>query len=53
MIYKLTKAWILDDLGNIALVNTGQSAPSSSYNYNPIGLPFYQGKSEFGDMALN
>ncbi len=28
----------------------GQSPPSSSYNYSQIGLPFYQGKSEFSDI---
>ncbi|PZX19993.1 type I restriction enzyme S subunit [Breznakibacter xylanolyticus] len=49
-IYKLPEGWILEDLGNIAFINMGQSPPSSSYNYDRIGLPFYQGKSEFGDI---
>ena len=48
--YKLPEGWVLVDLGNIAFINMGQSPPSSSYNYNQIGLPFYQGKSEFGDI---
>jgi len=28
----------------------GQSPPSSTYNTNRVGLPFYQGKKEFGDL---
>lgn len=28
----------------------GQSPPSSSYNKNKIGIPFYQGKKEFGEI---
>ena len=31
----------------------GQSPPSSSYNMNKDGLPFYQGKAEFGDIYPN
>ena len=50
MTYKLPKGWIIENLGNIAFINMGQSPPSSSYNYEQIGLPFYQGKSEFGDI---
>lgn len=32
----------------IAKLNMGQSPPSSSYNDDGIGLPFYQGKTDFG-----
>ena len=28
----------------------GQSPPSSSYNEENIGLPFFQGKKEFGEL---
>jgi type I restriction enzyme, S subunit len=28
----------------------GQSPPSDTYNTDRIGLPFYQGKAEFGDL---
>lgn len=35
-------------LVDIAKINMGQSPPSSSYNDNGIGLPFYQGKADFG-----
>ncbi len=31
----------------------GQSPPSSTYNTQKIGLPFYQGKSEFGHIYPN
>ncbi len=46
----LPEGWILSELGNISNINMGQSPPSSSYNVNKIGLPFFQGKSEFGDI---
>lgn len=32
----------------IASVIAGQSPPSTAYNHNGIGLPFYQGKADFG-----
>lgn len=35
-------------LVEIAQLNMGQSPPSSSYNDNGEGLPFYQGKTDFG-----
>ena len=34
---------------NVAEIIFGQSPPSSSYNKDGIGLPFFQGKAEFGD----
>jgi Restriction endonuclease S subunits len=34
----------------MAAIVLGQSPPSSTYNENGDGLPFYQGKLEFGDM---
>ena len=37
-------------LVDIADVILGQSPPSSTYNTNRVGLPFYQGKKEFGDL---
>lgn len=36
-------------ISEIADVILGQSPPSSSYNDTGVGLPFYQGKSDFGD----
>lgn len=37
------------------LVDTiwGASPESKTYNDNMVGLPFYQGKTEFGDMYIN
>ena len=38
---------ILPDFANIVM---GQSPPSSTYNRSGDGLPFFQGKAEFGDL---
>ena len=35
-------------LVDVANLNMGQSPPSSSYNDEGIGLPFFQGKTDFG-----
>ena len=37
-------------LGEIAEIIMGQSPPSSTYNERGEGLPFFQGKAEFGEM---
>jgi type I restriction enzyme S subunit len=37
-------------LEQICTVVLGQSPPSSSYNDQGLGLPFYQGKAEFGAL---
>jgi len=37
-------------LADVAQVLMGQSPPSSTYNTVGEGLPFYQGKTDFGDM---
>lgn len=44
----LPKGWMRSTLGEISEVILGQSPPSSTYNENGHGLPFYQGKLEFG-----
>lgn len=38
----------LESLGNIAYIIAGQSPPSSEYNKNGEGVPFFQGKADFG-----
>lgn len=38
----------LESLGNIAQIIAGQSPPSSEYNKNGDGVPFFQGKADFG-----
>lgn len=39
-------------LGEIAEVVAGQSPPGESYNKIASGIPFYQGKTEFGKMFI-
>ncbi len=52
----MNKNWIFPDnwarvkLPDIAQLIMGQSPPSLTYNTNKEGLPFYQGKSEFGEV---
>jgi type I restriction enzyme S subunit len=45
---RLPEGWQHKDLGEISHVIMGQSPESSSYNEKENGLPFYQGKAEFG-----
>jgi type I restriction enzyme S subunit len=57
---KLTEEWRVQNniellfeevlLKDITDIIMGQSPPSSTYNINKVGLPFYQGKKEFGDL---
>ena len=35
-------------LGEIATIIAGQSPPGSTYNVSGLGLPFFQGKADFG-----
>jgi type I restriction enzyme S subunit len=54
--YKMTELgaipeeWEVVRLGEVANVVMGQSPPGSSYNEKGEGLPFLQGKAEFGSM---
>lgn len=43
------KTWQAKRLIDIAEITMGQSPPGESYNSNGDGLPFFQGKAEFGD----
>lgn len=47
---ELSHGWIRTQLSEIAEVILGQSPPSSTYNEDGRGLPFYQGKLEFGEL---
>jgi type I restriction enzyme M protein len=40
------------ELGEVAEVVSGQSPPGESYNEIGEGVPFYQGKTEFGEMFI-
>ena len=37
-------------LKNIAEITMGQSPSSSSYNEEGVGIPFYQGNADFGEL---
>lgn len=41
--------WEVKQLESVSKITMGQSPESSSYNDKGEGLPFYQGKTEFGD----
>ena len=45
--------WPLMRLGEVAEIVAGQSPRSEFYNGSQKGLPFYQGKKEFGDIYLS
>ncbi len=42
--------WEVVRLGDAARLIMGQSPPSSTYNKEGVGLPFLQGKMEFGEI---
>lgn len=44
----MSESWAKTTLGEICAINLGQSPSSDTYNQEKIGLPFFQGKSEFG-----
>ena len=48
----IDQSWETVELKEIAEVISGQSPPSSSYNESKNGLPFYQGKTDYGDIYL-
>ncbi len=45
----LPEGWVNAKLPEIAKINMGQSPPGRSYNDRGDGLPFFQGKADFGD----
>jgi type I restriction enzyme, S subunit len=42
--------WALAPLSDVAFIQMGQSPNSRSYNQKKEGLPFFQGKAEFGKL---
>lgn len=44
------EGWEIKKMGEVCEIIMGQSPPSSSYNYDRRGLPFFQGKAEFTDL---
>jgi len=47
---ELPEGWLWTRLYDVAEIILGQSPPSSTYNENGNGVPFYQGKLEFGKI---
>jgi type I restriction enzyme S subunit len=47
---QLPTGWADAVLGDIAEIIQGQSPPGSTYNELGAGIPFFQGKAEFGDL---
>mgnify|MGYP001810090670 FL=1 len=47
----LPKCWIKTSLADISELIFGQSPPSSTYNTVGQGVPFFQGKTEFGKVS--
>ncbi len=45
---EIPSGWKVAALSDITDVTMGQSPPGSTYNDNEIGLPFYQGSTDFG-----
>ena len=45
--------WKTVKLGDIATVIAGQSPKGEYYNKNGKGIPFYQGKQDYGERYLN
>lgn len=44
----LPEGWEVVRLGEVAEITMGQSPPGETYNTQGIGMPFLQGKAEFG-----
>jgi type I restriction enzyme S subunit len=42
------KKWVRKRLEEVCQIIMGQSPPSDSYNKERVGLPFFQGKADFG-----
>ncbi len=48
----MKKGWEIKKLGEICTVIAGQSPEGKFYNSEGKGLPFYQGKKEYGDKYI-
>lgn len=46
----LPSGWVWAPLADFCDVEMGQSPPSSTYNSEGLGLPFFQGKAEFSEL---
>ena len=41
---------VFKELSEVSTIIAGQSPPSDTYNTDEVGLPFFQGKTDFGDL---
>lgn len=48
--FELPKNWKWERLGNYVYLEMGQSPSSNFYNQEGNGIPFFQGKADFGDL---
>jgi type I restriction enzyme S subunit len=48
--FEIPDNWVWCRLGEVIHLIMGQSPESDTYNKKGLGLPFYQGKTEFGEM---
>ena len=48
----MKKGWHRSTIGNYCEVIAGQSPEGKFYNSDGIGMPFYQGKKDFGDKFV-
>jgi type I restriction enzyme S subunit len=49
--WNLPNGWTWARLSRVAEITSGQSPPSDTYNDQKAGLPFFQGKAEFGSLS--
>ncbi len=45
---EIPRGWNVGTLSDVADITMGQSPPGDTYNDNGVGLPFYQGSTDFG-----
>lgn len=48
--FELPDGWAFEYLGKFIYLEMGQSPASNFYNQDNIGIPFFQGKADFGDL---
>lgn len=48
--HEIADFWKWAKLGEVCEITLGQSPPSDTYRKSPDGLPFFQGKADFGEM---
>ena len=44
----IPRGWLASKAGDVFRITMGQSPPGETYNQEGVGLPFYQGRADFG-----